>query len=60
MKPESPKEISEVRNSSKVNFHMKQDYIPIMKGSKYAVTMEQLEYNGALHPDAHLLFVKIQ
>ena len=42
MKPESPKEISEVRNSSKVNFHMKQDYIPIMKGSKYAIAVAQL------------------
>ena len=31
-----------------------------MKGSKYAVAVAQLEYHGALHPDAHMLFIKIQ
>ena len=31
-----------------------------MKSSKYAVSVAQLEYHGALHPDAHMLFMQIQ
>ena len=31
-----------------------------MTGSKYAVAVYQLEYHGALHPDAHMFFMKIQ
>ena len=37
---------------------MKQDYIPIMKGYKYAVDMAQLEYHGALQQYVHMLFMK--
>ena len=31
-----------------------------MRGSKYAIDVAQLEYHGALHLDAHMLFMKIQ
>ena len=29
-----------------------------MTGSKYAVAVSQLEDHGALHPDAHMFFIK--
>ena len=51
MQPKYPNEIPGVRKSSRVNFHTKQYYIPIMTGYKYAVAVPQLEYHGALHPD---------
>ena len=60
MKPERPKEIPGVRKSSRVNFHTKQDYILSMTGSEYATDVAQLEYHGALHPDSHMFFIKIQ
>ena len=31
-----------------------------MTGSKYAVAVDQLEDNGALHADSHMLFIKMQ
>ena len=31
-----------------------------MTGSKYAVTVAQLEDYGELHPDAHMFFMKMQ
>ena len=31
-----------------------------MTGSKYDVDVAQLEDHGALHPDSHMLFMKIQ
>ena len=31
-----------------------------MTGYKYAVAMAQLKYEGALHPDFHMFFMKIQ
>ena len=31
-----------------------------MTGSKYAIALAQLEDHGALHLDAHMLFMKIQ
>ena len=31
-----------------------------MTGSKYAVNVDQLEDHGAIHPDAHMFFRKIQ
>ena len=60
MQPERPNEIPGVYKSSRVKFQMKQDYIPSMTGSKYAVDMYQLEYHGALHPDVHILSMKMQ
>ena len=30
-----------------------------MTGSKYAIDVDQLEYYGVLHPDAHMLFMKM-
>ena len=60
VKPELPKETSGVRKSSRVKFQTKQDYIPRMTGSKYAVTVAHLEDHGALHPDAHILYMRIQ
>ena len=29
-----------------------------MIGSKYAISVAQLEYRGTLHPDAHMFFIK--
>ena len=60
MKPEQPKDIPGVRKSSRVKIQKKQDYIPIMTGSKYGVPVYQLEDNRALHPNAHMLCMKIQ
>ena len=39
---------------------MKQDYIPRMTGSMYAVYLYQLEDHGALHPDVHILSIKMK
>ena len=58
MQPERPNEIPGVCKSSRVKFQMKQDYIPSMTGSKYAVYVYQLEDHGALHPDVHILSLK--
>ena len=60
MKPEHPKEIPGVRKYSGLKFLTKHDYIPIMTGSIYAVSMTHLEHHRALHPDVHILFIKIQ
>ena len=60
MKPELPKEIPGLHKSSRVKFQVKQDYMSSMTGSKYAVGVAQLEDHGALRPDAHMLFIKIQ
>ena len=46
--------------SSRVKFQMKQYYIRSMTGSKYAVYLYQLEDHGALHPDAHIVSMKMQ
>ena len=37
---------------------MKQYYTPIMTGSNYAVAVSQLEDHGAIHPYAHMFFIK--
>ena len=58
IKPEGPDEIPGVRNYTRVKFQTRQYYIPIMKGSKYAMYVNQLEYYGALHLDAHILFMQ--
>ena len=47
MKPELPKET-------------KQDYISIMIGSKYAVSVASLDDHIVLHTDAQMLFMQIQ
>ena len=60
MQPERPNDTTGVRKSLRVNFQTKQDYIPIMTGSKYGVPVYQLEDNRALHPNAHMLCMKIQ
>ena len=60
MKPESTEEIPVLRTSSRIKFHMKQDYIPSMTKSKYAVDVSQFEVYGALHPEAYMIFMKIQ
>ena len=60
MQPEHPNEIPGVCKSSRVKFQMKQYCIRSMTGSKYAVDLYQLEDHGALHPDAHILSMKMQ
>ena len=60
MKPERPNKIPGVRKSSRVTFETKQDYIPITPGYKYTIDVAQLEDHGALHTDAHILFMKMQ
>ena len=60
MKPERPKEIPGVCKSSRVKFETKQYYLPSMKGSKYTISVAQLEDHGSLHLDAHTFFMKIQ
>ena len=60
MQPERPNEISGVCKSSRVKFHMKQDYVPRMIGYKYSVDMYQLEDHKEINPDAHILSMKIQ
>ena len=60
MQPERPNEIPGVCKSSRVKFQMKQYYIRSMTGYKYAVYLYQLEDHGALHPDAHILSMKMQ
>ena len=60
MQPELPNETPGVRNSSRVKFQTKHDHITNMIGSKYAVTMPQLKYNGAIHLDAYMLFMQMQ
>ena len=60
MKPERPKEIPGVHKSSIVKFQTKEYYIPSMKGYNYAPTVAQLEDRGALHPDAHMFFIKMK
>ena len=47
-----------MRKSSRLNVQTKQDYIPGLKGSKYAVALSHLEDHGALYTDAHMLFMK--
>ena len=59
-KPEPLKDTPVVRKSSRVKFNTKQDYIPSMTGYKYAAAVDQLEDQGALHPDAHMFFIKIK
>ena len=46
--------------SSRVKFQTKQDYTSIIIGFKYAVAVAHLEDHGALHPDTHKLYIKIQ
>ena len=60
IEPEGPDEIPGVRNYTRVKFQTRQYYIPIMKGSKYAMYVNQLEYYGEIHLDAHILSMKIQ
>ena len=60
MKPECPKEIPGVRKSSRLKFQTKQDYISRITGSKYAVSVAQLEDHGALHLDANVFLMKMQ
>ena len=60
MQQELPNEIPEVCKSSRLKFQMKQDYIPSMTGSRYAVDMYQLEDHRSIHPDAHILSMKMQ
>ena len=40
MQPERPNKIRGVCKSSRLKFQMKQDYIPIMTGSKYDVDIQ--------------------
>ena len=60
MQPEHPNEIPGVFKSSRVKFQMKQEYITSITGSNYAVDLYQLEDHGSLHPDAHILSMKMQ
>ena len=55
-----PNETLGVRKSSRVKFQRKQDYIPIMIGSNYAIYVVQLEYYEALHTYTHILFMQMQ
>jgi hypothetical protein len=50
-------EIPGVRRSTRVKFQTKQDYIPSLSGSsKYAFAITQMETQGVLHPDTHIIF----
>ena len=60
MQPERPNETPGVCKSSRVKFQMKQDYIPRMTGSMYDADLYHLEYHGALHPDVHILSIKMK
>ena len=60
MKTECPKEIPGAHKSSRVKFQTKQEYTPIMTGSKYTVAVAHLEDDGTLHLDAHMFFMKMQ
>ena len=60
VEPESqeqdPAPITGVRRSTRNRVQMKQPYITSMSGNKYEAAMAQLEQEGTLHPDAHMLF----
>ena len=45
--PDGPRRIARIRMSPKT-------YTPSMSGSKYSFAVEQLEWQGVLHPDAHM------
>ena len=60
MQPERPNEIPGVCKSSRVKFQMKQEYIPSITVSKYAVYVYQLEDHGSLHTDSNILSMNIQ
>ena len=49
-----------MRKSSRLNIYTKQEHIYSTTGSKYEVSVSQLEDNGELHTDAHMLFMKMQ
>jgi hypothetical protein len=51
----APAQIPGVRRSTRVKI-AKQDYIPSMSGSKYAIAIWQIEKQGVLHPDTHTFF----
>ena len=60
VEPESqeqdPAPITGVRRSTRNRVQTKQPYIPSMSGNKYEAAVAQLEQEGTLHPDAHMLF----
>ena len=45
--PDGPRCSARIRTSPKT-------YTPSMSGSKYSFTVDQLEWKGVLHPDAHM------
>ena len=45
--PDGPRHSARIRTSPKT-------YTPSMLGSKYSFVVEQLEWQGVLHPDAHM------
>ena len=60
VEPESqeqyPAPITGVRMSTRNRAQTKQPYIQSMSGNKYEAAMAQLEQEGTLYPDAHMLF----
>ena len=45
--PDGPRRSARIRTPPKT-------YTPIMSGSKYSFAVEHLEWQGVLHPDAHM------
>jgi hypothetical protein len=54
--PGVPDETPGVRRSTRVRVQAKQAYEPSMTGSKYDIAMAQLQNEGVLHPDSHMMF----
>ena len=53
---DGPEEIPGVRRSTRIKFKRKPEYIPSMKGNRYAYAVTQLEDHGVIYPEAHMLF----
>ena len=53
---QDPAPIKGVHRSTRNRVQTKQPYIPSMSRKKYEAVMAQLEQEGTLHPDVHMLF----
>ena len=58
IKPEGLYVIPGVLKSSILKFQTRQDYIPSMTVSNYAINVDQLKDHRAIHPDEHMLFMR--
>ena len=53
---EEPNQSTGVCISTRSKVQFKEEYVPSMTGNKYEKVMDQLDKQGMLHPDVHLLF----